>query len=1156
MAAIKHVRSSPPGARVAGWAAAGTGENHAIENLLQQAAVLGLRAPELTVVFGERAASLAEAGGSDELWVRAESLVVSARVRLGLRAGIVGRAVAALRAAEDLGEVALAAGLRTDLAICARSVGVPLTGLAALRPALGMADFAGAGKAAALCQLVGCLSQFGRKPELDRTLAEADRLCGSDDDLDGDDRLLARALVRVAMSAHRRRHGDVMGAADAARTGLGLLEQLDDPDCDGGVVRVRLVLHLVCSLLDRGDTEVATELAESTLTEPERAASIAPLGWLRMAIATRILLPAGSVEAAAVTLRDAVHSTERHGLHALTSRLWAELAHVEERLGRTPDAIECLHHSRAAEHLHMRARRQAMGLLSGEFGNGGHATLDLDEVLGADAKSAEGMTAHEAVEVSPAAETKRAGSGRNGHVVVHPAAESGRRRAEQPSAPGRPVQPEPDAAEHTMIIPRVVVPEDRNANDETRQWLPPRRGAGQRSDETPGKRRAEEPQRSTGAESAGGRRRADERLVGTEAESVQRSAEELGLGQENRRSVSAEDSRPGRDEGFAASAEEPGLGRATRHAGRAEEEEPGLGRARRASRAEELGLGQGTRRADRVEETGPGQKARRAASTEGTGLGRGARQADAAEEADLGRAPRRADRAVESDLGQGVRRADRVVESDLGQGVRRADRVVESDLGQGVRRADWVEESELGRGARRAGLAEEPASGPENWQGASETSGSGPKVRGAGSLGEPESGRSANSAEAGAADDQPTAAKPEIRLAPVPVDEPAVADLPLAPPPADEPAPRVSLAFERKAESASSADEALDEQPKVTTRHDSEHGSVAARSVLDRLGISAGSGGGRRRAADESRETAGGVAATRETESRRGGEAEPEEVSAGAVSDGGEQAGLDGSAAAGRHGGVGSARAEGARHGSSAQAGLGSAPKQQDGDSFAEAGAGRRDSEAVGTGPDFKDAEPFSEADFGLQDGDAERESTHQGEASELSAVGSPLRGGAAEPDSPSELDSSRHRESDESSAGESGAAAEREDRPLVVNDPWLPRLRLPPSLEPFEDFSGEPASSTSETHFTSTPAFEDEGLGEPFRSEYNGSSPLDDDLPPDAGLADLLARALAEHQAGTSSAAALVKRLGNQGSDERRPVNGHSRNGERPNGRHRGGDR
>nr|WP_216217263.1 hypothetical protein [Amycolatopsis aidingensis] len=352
-----------------------------MEQLLERAAELTLRAPELALILGERAAALAEASGSNELWVRAECLVVSARVRLGVRASTVGRAVAALRAAEDSGQVTMAAQLRTDLTVCARSVGAPLIGLAALRPALTAGGLHHARKAAALCHLVGCLGQLGRKPELDRAFTEADRLCQADETLDEDGRLLSRALLRVGVSAHRRRHGDLMGAADAARTGLGLLDDVQDTAADGGVVRPRLVLELVCALLDRGDSELALELAQPVLETPPRAAAVGPLGWLGLAVATRIHLPEGAGGAATRLLREAVHSTEQHGLHALSARLWFELAHVEEQLGRASDAIQCLHRSRAAEHVHGRARRQAYALLTGEFGAGEQAPIDLDDLL-------------------------------------------------------------------------------------------------------------------------------------------------------------------------------------------------------------------------------------------------------------------------------------------------------------------------------------------------------------------------------------------------------------------------------------------------------------------------------------------------------------------------------------------------------------------------------------------------------------------------------------------------------------------------------------------------------------------------------------------------------------------------------------------------------
>ncbi|MFE0024144.1 hypothetical protein [Amycolatopsis sp. NPDC059021] len=359
----------------------GAGSLSAVGGLIEQADALHLRAPELALVLGERAAALAEAAGSDEQWVRAEALVVSARVRLGQRPGTVARAVAALRAAEHAGYADVAGRLRIDLALCARSLGVPLTGLAALRPVLADPAVSPVHRAAALCHLVGCLAQIGRKAELDRVLVAADKLVLGDDRLTAETQLLVRALLRVGTAAHRRRHGDLTAAADAARTGLGFLEKLDNPADDGGLVRVRLVLQLVSTLLDRGDTTMAYEIAQPVLEEPVRAGGVAPMGWLRLAVATRVHLPAGAGDAAAELVREAVASTDRHGLASVTARLWLELAQIEERFGHAEDAIACLHRSRAAEHVHARARRQACGLLAGAFGTGELASVDLDEVV-------------------------------------------------------------------------------------------------------------------------------------------------------------------------------------------------------------------------------------------------------------------------------------------------------------------------------------------------------------------------------------------------------------------------------------------------------------------------------------------------------------------------------------------------------------------------------------------------------------------------------------------------------------------------------------------------------------------------------------------------------------------------------------------------------
>ncbi|MFJ8914825.1 hypothetical protein [Amycolatopsis sp. NPDC102389] len=447
MEASKRQRPGSPTTMVGGRTAATGGTLSAVGRLIERADALHLRAPELALVLGERAAALAEAAGADEQWIRAESLVVSARVRLGGRPRTVGRAVAALRAAEHAGYGDIAARLRIDLAVCARSVGIPLTGLAALRPLLADPAVSPSHRAEALCHLVGCLAQFGRKAELDRVLAEADKLVLGDGSMTADSQLLIRAMLRVGVSAHRRRHGDLTAAADAARTGLGMLEKLGNPEDDGGLVRIRLILQLVCTLLDRGDAEMALEVAQPILDAPVRAAGIAPAAWLRLAVATRVLLPAGSGEAAGMLVREAVAGTGDHDLHAVTARLWLELAQIEERLGRAEEAIGCLHRSRAAEHLHARARRQACNVLVGEFGSAENAAVDLDDVLrSVAARSSAVPTPPSAPTPVPAPEAAEVTAVMPPIDVAPPkraAAEPPVRRESRPVRQSRPAEPAP-----------------------------------------------------------------------------------------------------------------------------------------------------------------------------------------------------------------------------------------------------------------------------------------------------------------------------------------------------------------------------------------------------------------------------------------------------------------------------------------------------------------------------------------------------------------------------------------------------------------------------------------------------------------------------------------------------------------------------------------
>ncbi|GLY39652.1 hypothetical protein Amsp01_056760 [Amycolatopsis sp. NBRC 101858] len=862
MEASKQHRTGPL-SHESGRAANAGGTLSAVGRLIERADALHLRAPELALVLGERAAALSEAAGADEQWIRSESLVVSARVRLGERPGTVGRAVAALRAAEHAGYGDIAARLRIDLAVCARSLGVPLTGLAALRPVLTDPVVSPVHRAAALTHLVGCLGLLGRKAELDRALVEADKLVLGDESLSADTQLLVRALLRVGTAAHRRRHGDLTAAADAARTGLGFLEKLDNPADDGGLVRIRLVLLLVSTLLDRGDAEMAYEIAEPVLAEPVRAAGVAPMGWLRLAVATRIHLSSGSGEAAIELVREAVASTDRHGLSAVTARLWLELAQLEERFGQPEEAIACLYRSRAAEQLHARARRQACGVLAGEFGTGEPASVDLDEVLKAVPSRPIPVVAEVVAVPEPSPRTPGWSFGREETPKPEPRQPAPAWSFERPRVTA-------DAAE-TSLMPAV-----RDEPAEPRV----------RPEPVAVERRRPEPAE---AKPTGRRGLEPIEVRSASVEPVRRSESvELPRREPVRRSEPAEPPR--------------------------HESEP---IEVRSASVEPV------RRSEPVE------------------------------------SPRREPEPIEvrSASAEPVRRPDSV----------EPQRPEPIEVRSAPADPPWRRESP-GQ-ARPIPAAPEPAEAPPSGRRrAPELPAEPIEVRTA-----PE--RRAEPAETRAAAPEPPApqeiekpkfswaALAEARLRETAAERESAPTritpaLPLAPEPAAEREPR--------------------REPQPSTRHDAEHGSEAAQSVLDRLGISSsgGASGGRRRAED---------AETRADDSPRRERAEPE---------------------------------------------LAPPPRPED--------------------------EPPSVPDY-------------------------------------------------------------RDEA-----EPWLPRLRMPPSLEPMEDFG----------HWTPATA--------PFPESY-ARAIAEDEPPPDAGLADLLARALAEHQAGTASAAALVKQLGSKDTGRR---NGHGRNG------------
>ncbi|GAB2757977.1 hypothetical protein [Amycolatopsis magusensis] len=988
-----------------------------VEQLLDRASELRLRAPELALVLGERAASLAEAAGSDQAWLRAESLVVFARVRLGDRASVTARTVAALRSAEHLGYSLLAARLRTDLAVCARSVGMPLTGLALLRPVLAEPGLTPGERATALCHLVGCMAQLGRKQELDRVLLEADRLCLSDESSDGDSRLVMRSLVRVGMSGHRRRHGDLTGAADAARTGLGFIEQLRDPSADGGLARSRLVLQLVCTLLDRGNIEMALELAEPVLDSPPRAGGIGPASWLRLAVATRVHLSTGAPEAAGALLREAVYDADRHGLHSLTAKLLLELAHVEERLGRPADALECLRRSRAAEQVHLRMRRQACAVLGGEFGGGEQAPVDLTDVL---ARSPRGASGPETT-VIPRITDSTPPPGRE---VARPPAQQ--QRAETPRPQTIRVEaPRLAAEEMTQTLPRYEPqPAEAARVEQVRHQQPA----------------AEQPVATQYQQAYGAVRYEAAAAAAAEASRYEQQAApearyQQPAGEPVRYEQSAEQPRyqPANEQvryeqpAEAVRYQQPPA-EAVRYEQPAEQaryQQPAGEPVRHEQPAEaaryQQPAGEQMRYEQPVEvaryQQPAGEAVRHEQSAEQARYhqapGEPARYEQAAEAARYQQAPgeqvRYEQPAEAVRYQQPAAEAGRYAQAEAQYGQPEAARYEQAPQGgqpgaeaaryqQPVaeRRYEQPGAAQYAQPAAEAARYEQPAGTGSYQQASYQQAQYGQPAAEAGRYqqaaqysqpaGEPVRYQQAPAEAPRAEQVQPVSEAPKFaETARYEQGRVLPPEAMLAPPPAEERQPAMTATVNQPEPEPRKV-----EEPHITTRHDSEHGSVAARSVLDRLGVSSsgGGGGGRRRAGDKPAE--------------QQQQQQPEE-----------------------------------------------APR----------------------------AEP--------------------------------------EPEKP---------------AQEEG---------------WLPKLRLPPSLAPVDEYTSEYGRPNYDL----------------TNGEYTPPAPPADfvipseDPPPDAGLAELLALALAEHRAGTSSAAALVKRLGSQSDGEQaQPVNGSSRRGEYDHGRRQAG--
>ncbi|MBC6449779.1 hypothetical protein [Actinokineospora xionganensis] len=333
--------------------------------LVEVADRLRWSAPELTVQFAMRAL---KADAEQAVRTRAHSLLAPSLVTLGRHAEAVEPALVALRAATAGGQIERSARLRVAIAACARALGEPLTGCEILRPVLQTKTAKPATRAVALGQFVTCAAHVGGRDDLEDALAEAERLLASDDGLSQDARRVEGALLAVRSASYHRRHGDTEAAADTARAGLAMLTKLHDPISEGGRVRARLTLELVCALLDEGHLDEAVQAAEPVLSEAVRAAAAPAIGRLRLALATRVHIPAGRTDVGRTLLCDVVYTADRHGLDSLLADAWTFLAHADEQADHPTEALHALRSARAAEYRHMRAVDLARHRLSTEFG--------------------------------------------------------------------------------------------------------------------------------------------------------------------------------------------------------------------------------------------------------------------------------------------------------------------------------------------------------------------------------------------------------------------------------------------------------------------------------------------------------------------------------------------------------------------------------------------------------------------------------------------------------------------------------------------------------------------------------------------------------------------------------------------------------------------
>ncbi|SDQ77379.1 hypothetical protein SAMN04489718_2137 [Actinopolyspora saharensis] len=318
--------------------------------LLESAWQWRWRVPELALLLGNRATSLARETGDVEQRLRAEFIALFAANRLGRSVAGVERAIGALRDAEQAGLTELLDQLRVELACCARSSGSHDVASRVLHPLLEREAIPPQLRAHALLELCGALPMYRCSSERVDALDEADRLYAAETTHDQDTVRLLRARVDAVRAGHHRAHGELTTAIDAAARGLDFLDRLGDPAADSGGIRASLVLEQTQALLDLGRHGEAVRCSTDLLQQPLRAAAAAPVGWLRLALTTRVHLPAGQRQAALESLNEALGGARRHELLDLQAAVLNMLSNVHESAAELREALHCVREAYSADY--------------------------------------------------------------------------------------------------------------------------------------------------------------------------------------------------------------------------------------------------------------------------------------------------------------------------------------------------------------------------------------------------------------------------------------------------------------------------------------------------------------------------------------------------------------------------------------------------------------------------------------------------------------------------------------------------------------------------------------------------------------------------------------------------------------------------------------